>query len=82
MEQDRTRPFSSVIPDDAFEHARTAREEFRKGVAALLPALPAEFTRHRHAARKEILLAIRSVIDSAIERVEKIDPKAAESRSK
>jgi len=74
MEQDSSgsrRPFSRVIPDEALEHARNAREEFRKGVAALLPSLPAEFTRHRQAARKEMLLAIRSLIDNAIERAEK-----------
>lgn len=81
MVQDNTgsrRPFRSVIPDEAREHARNAREEFRKGVAALLPALPEEFTKHRQAARKEMLLAIRSLIDSAIERAEKIEAKAAE----
>jgi len=65
------RPFPRIIPDEALEHAWNAREEIRKGVAALLPSLPAEFTTHRRAARKEVLLAIRSLIDSAIERVEK-----------
>jgi hypothetical protein len=82
MEQDRVRPFSRIIPDEALEHARNAGEEFRRGVAALLPALPADFTRHRQAAGREVLLAIRSLIDSAIERMEKSDPKNAESSSR
>ena len=74
------RPFSWIIPDEALEHAWNAREEIRESVAALLPSLPAEFTAHRLAARKEMLLAIRSLIDNAIARVEetkaKTEPKA------
>jgi hypothetical protein len=65
------RPFPRLVPDEVLEHAWNAREEFRKSVAALLPSLPPEFTEHRRAARREMLLAIRSLIDSAIERVEK-----------
>jgi len=71
--EDHTRPkpsFPRLIPDEALEHARKAREEIRQSVAALLPSLPAEFTTHRRAARKEMLLAVRSLIDNAIERVE------------
>ncbi len=58
------------IPDEVLKHVANAGEELRKGVAALLPSLPPEFTAHQRAARKEMLLAIRSLIDSAIERVE------------
>jgi hypothetical protein len=76
------RPFPRILPDEVLEHARNAREELRKSVAALLPSPPAEFTAHRNAARKEMLLAIRSLIDNAIERVEKTDAKVAESRSR
>jgi hypothetical protein len=72
------RPFPRIIPDEALEHAWNAGEELRKSVAALLPSLPPEFTRHRQAARKEMLLAVRSLIDSAIARVEKTETKAAE----
>jgi hypothetical protein len=72
------RPFPRIVPDEALEHAWNAREEIRKSVTALLPSLPAEFTAHRRAARKEMLLAIRSLIDNAIERVEKTEAKAAE----
>jgi len=72
------RPFPRVIPDEAIEHARKAGEEIRQSVAALLPSLPPEFTTHRLAARKEMLLAIRSLIDDAIERVDKSKAKPAE----
>jgi len=82
MVQDKStsdrRPFPRIIPDEVLEHAWNAREEFRKSVAALLPSLPAEFTQHRQAARKEMLLALRSLIDNAIARAEKTEPKAAE----
>jgi hypothetical protein len=78
------RPFPRIVPDEALEHAWNAREEIRKSVSALLPSLPAEFTTHRRAARREMLLAIRSLIDNAIERVEKSEAttKAAESGSR
>jgi hypothetical protein len=78
--EDRARPkkpFPRMIPDEALEHAWKAREEIRQSVAALLPSLPAEFTTHRLAARKEMLLAVRSLIDNAIERVEKSGVKTA-----
>jgi len=81
MDQERTRgrrPFPRIVSDEALEHAWNAREEFRKSVASLLPSLPPEFTKHRQAARKEMLLAVRSLIDSAIERVEKNEAKRVE----
>ena len=72
------RPFPRIVPDEALEHAWKAREEIRKSMAALLPSLPVEFTAHRRAARKEMLLAVRSLIDNAIERADKTDTKAGE----
>jgi len=82
-ESTRTRrPFPRIVPDEALEHAWNAREEIRKSVTALLPSLPAEFTTHRRAARREMLLAIRSLIDNAIERVDKTEATAGESRSR
>ncbi len=68
---DETTPkrcFKNWIPDEAFEHAREARKEFRKSISALLPP---EFREHRRKARKAMLLAWRSVIDAAIERLDK-----------
>ena len=72
------RPFPRIIPDEALEHASKARDEIRKSVAALLPSLPPAFTTHRLAARREMLLAVRSLIDNAIEHVEKTQVKAVE----
>ena len=72
------RSFPHIIPDEAVEHAWRARDEIRKSVAALLPSVPAAFTTHRLAARKEMLLAFRSLIDHAIDRVEKTEVKPVE----
>ncbi|MEW5942079.1 MAG: hypothetical protein AB1750_20630 [Chloroflexota bacterium] len=58
------------IPEETRQHARAAREEFRKGVEALMPESYREFHQHRKAARKEMLLAFRSLIDHAIKRAE------------
>jgi hypothetical protein len=77
MVQDPTddrRPFR-FIPDETREHAKNAGEELRKTVAQLMPSVPPEFAKHGRAARKEMLLAIRSLIDSAIERTEKAETK-------
>jgi hypothetical protein len=71
---DDRRPFR-FIPDEAREHARNAGDELRKTVAQLMPSVPPEFAKHGRAARKEMLLAIRSLIDSAIERTEKAESK-------
>lgn len=65
----RTRKsYEEKIPSEAREHLRAARDEMRKGLEAMLPPGVLE---HRRAARKEMLLAFRSMIDSALERVEK-----------
>ncbi len=61
------RPFQKWIPDEALEHARAARDELNKSVEGLFPP---EFLNRRRAARKEMLLALRSVIDNALERIE------------
>jgi hypothetical protein len=49
------------------EHARAARTEFR---ASLKSVLPPQFFRHGRKARKEMLLAWRSLIDAALEHLE------------
>jgi hypothetical protein len=69
----RQRPFKDIIPDEAIEHAKAARDEMRKGVEAMLPP---GFVEHRRTARKEMLLAVRSVIDAALERMETREKKA------
>jgi hypothetical protein len=50
------------------EHARAARNAMRKSLEAFLPA---GYLENRRAARKEFLLAMRSLVDVAIDRVEK-----------
>jgi hypothetical protein len=49
------------------DHMRSARKEARKSMEAWLPQ---GYLEHRRLARKEMLLAIRSLIDSAIEHLE------------
>lgn len=56
------------VSDEAVEHMRAARAEMRKSMEMLMPP---EFIAHRRAARKEMLLAFRSMVDAAIERIEK-----------
>ncbi len=58
--------FKGRIPEDAREHMRAARAEFRESIKALLPP---EFVEHRRKARTEMLLAWRSAIDAALERL-------------
>ena len=60
-------PFRDFVPDEALEHARAAHEEMRKGFQALFPP---GFMEHRNRARKEMLLAFRSMIDATLERLE------------
>lgn len=56
------------IPEETRQHYRKAREEMRQAIDGLLPE---GFIEHRHAARREMLLAMRSLLDSAIQRMEK-----------
>jgi len=57
-----------LFPKEAWEHARTAGSELRKSVEALVPP---DVSRHGRAARKEMLLAFRSLIDAAIQRIDR-----------
>lgn len=56
------------VPSEAREHMKAAREAMRESVRALFPP---EFIDQRRAARREMLLAARSMIDHALERMEK-----------
>ena len=60
----------SRIPEDAKSHYHTARQEMRAGIEALLPE---GFLTHHRKARREMLLAWRSMLDAAIEQMEKKD---------
>ena len=59
--------FEEKVPEEVRQHMRAAREEMRESIKAFLPP---EFLEHRRKAGKEMLLAWRSVIDSALERIE------------
>ena len=60
-------PFEKVMPEEARQHMHAAREEMRQSVEAMFPP---GFIEHRRAARKEMLKAARSLLDSAIQRLE------------
>jgi hypothetical protein len=55
------------LPEETRAHLRTARDEFRRSVEVFLPP---EFLEHRRRARKEMLLAARSLIDHVLSRME------------
>jgi len=63
----RRKPFADEIPDEVRQHVRAAREEMRESIKAFLPP---EFVEHRKKARREMLLAWRSVIDAALEKMD------------
>ncbi len=57
-----------LAPPEVRQHLRAARTEFRHSLEAMLPP---EFVEHRRAARREMLLAARSLIEHALEQMEK-----------
>lgn len=59
--------FRDFIPEEAVEHAKTAREEMRKSVKTLFPP---EFLAHRRKARLEMLMAAREIINHTINKLE------------
>lgn len=59
--------YEAHVPEEARQHFRAAREEVRKGLETLLPE---GFFEHRRNARREMLLAWRSMLDAAIQRTE------------
>jgi 2-methylisocitrate lyase-like PEP mutase family enzyme len=52
---------------EAYEHVRAARSSIHQSFEELIPH---GFLEHRKAARKEMLLAMRSLLDAAIERAD------------
>lgn len=64
----RRQHFEDKVPEEVREHVRAARQEMRESMKTFLPP---GFVEHRKKARKEMLLAFRSLIDSAIERMDK-----------
>ena len=66
----RTAEMSPRIKE-ARDHARAARASMRRSFEELIPR---GFLEHRREARREMLLAVRSLLDAAIERAEKKTP--------
>ena len=67
QEKKEHKHFRYHIPEGARQHAEIAREEMRKSWATLLPP---EFAAHRRAARKQMLLAARELINHTLDRLE------------
>jgi len=67
---EREKKWKEKIPEETREHYKKAREEFRKSVEGFLPE---GFVEHRRNARREMLMAWRSMLDHAIK---KMDEKA------
>ncbi|HVN14161.1 MAG TPA: hypothetical protein VMT73_00350 [Anaerolineales bacterium] len=59
--------FESRIPEETRQHFHNARQEFRAGVKSILPE---GFFEHGKAARREMLLAWRGMLDAAIQRID------------
>ncbi|HEX9012925.1 MAG TPA: hypothetical protein VF813_05395 [Anaerolineaceae bacterium] len=55
---------------EARQHARAAREEFSRAVEGLLPP---HFAEHRRAAQREWLMAVRSMVNAALERIDRAE---------
>ena len=68
--KNRKRPLEELMGDEAAEHLRAAGKEMRQSWEAFLPP---GFIEHRRAARKEFLLAVRSVLDKAVKRLDEED---------
>ena len=65
---DRYEKMKERIPEEVRQHHKNAREEIRESVKALFPE---EFITRRRAARKEMLLAAKAMVNHAIDRLEK-----------
>jgi hypothetical protein len=65
--------FDEMFSEETRQHFKTAREEFRKSYEGMMPP---GFVEHRRKARKEMLLAWRSMIDAHLEKMEEPKKKA------
>jgi len=64
---ERESKWKERVPEETREHYKKAREEMRQAVEGFLPD---GFVEHRHSARREMLLAWRSMIDHAIKKMD------------
>ncbi len=70
MDDTASKSAGDEFRDDARKHMRNARDEMRASIESLFPP---EFVQHRRRARREMLLAWRSFIDRAIQRIDEKD---------
>ncbi len=70
MSEDKRAHFPPPLPDETVAHLQAARAAARKSVEALLPP---GFVEHRREARRQLLLAARSLLDAALKRTERQD---------
>jgi hypothetical protein len=70
MAEDKKTRKKDKIPEETRQHYKQARQEMRESIRSIFPP---EFIEHRRAARREMLLAAQSLINRAIERLEKRD---------
>ena len=70
MAEDKKTRKKDSIPEETRQHCKQARQEMRESIRSIFPP---EFIEHRRAARREMLLAAQSLINRAIERLEKRD---------
>jgi hypothetical protein len=64
---EQEKKFKHEIPAEAREHFQKAREEMKSAFEVLLPK---GFLEHRRAARREMMLTWRSMLDAAIKRMD------------
>jgi hypothetical protein len=70
------RYFGDEIPEDVRAHFREARQELRESMKTFLPP---GFIEHRRKARREMLLAWRSLIDAALDRMDRKEKEQEET---
>lgn len=68
MSEEQTTPKKDPRVEEVRQHMKAAREAWKKSMEEILPP---GFREHRRAARREMLLAFRSMLDAAIEHTEK-----------
>jgi hypothetical protein len=59
--------WKEYIPEEARQHYKNARKEFKQSIEGLLPK---GFVEHRRNARREMLLAWRSLIDHVLKKMD------------
>jgi hypothetical protein len=67
MESKTHKEYEKHIPEEARQHFEAASEELRKAWEGMFPPGTVE---HRRKAGREMLLAFRSLLDAAIEKID------------